>query len=431
MSGKVVAIMPAKGSSERIKNKNLAILDGEYLFKRKLRQLLECKEIDEVYLDTDSDELAALVDDLPVLRLKRPAELASNQTDGHELFAYECSQIKADLYIQTLCTAPFVDADCIGRAIRQLRDSGADSLVAIRKEKQYTWDGSEPNYGRGRIPNSVDLPTTLVEAMSLYMVKAGSVPISKRFTDRPCFFELSPEESVDVNWPTDLQLAEIISAGKRAQENLAMQALKPYLSSALLSDITREMGLACTLPKDLRPNLTRKVFGHAKTILLDKCQPDESWEHIYDALGSYEFVRPGDVIVVNNLVPDSAYFGNLNAGLAARAGAAGAVINGLTRDAEAVRALDFSVFANGHYCSDIKYRGVVRSMNKPIQVGDVRVANGDYVFGDADGVVVVPQYRWAEVQAAAMQGIDKEWRVGRAVAMGMPASEILNSIGEF
>ena len=57
---KIVAFVPAKGSSERLQNKNLAVLDGEYLFKRKLRQLLECSLIDEIYLDTESDEIAAL-----------------------------------------------------------------------------------------------------------------------------------------------------------------------------------------------------------------------------------------------------------------------------------------------------------------------------------------------------------------------------------
>ncbi len=135
--------------------------------------------------------------------------------------------------------------------------------------------------------------------------------------------------------------------------------------------------------------------------------------------------------MVNNPVPDSAYFGNLNAGLASRAGSVGAVINGLTRDVNAVRNLDFPVFSHGHYCSDIKYRGVVRSMNKPVLIGEVRVANGDYVFGDEDGIVVVPREKWSEVKAAVLQGIDKEWRVGRAVAMGLPAKEIFNSIGEF
>src|SRR5689334_9911905 len=128
---RVVAFVPAKGSSERIADKNLQLLDGEHLFKRKLRQLLDCPLIDEVVLDTDSDALAALAADLPVTRLDRPRDLATNATDGHELFAYECGAVPpAELYVQCLCTAPFVGADTVSRAIRTLLDSPeADSLV--------------------------------------------------------------------------------------------------------------------------------------------------------------------------------------------------------------------------------------------------------------------------------------------------------------
>ncbi|MBL8629786.1 MAG: hypothetical protein JNM81_09175, partial [Rhodospirillaceae bacterium] len=57
---RVVAFVPAKGESSRIANKNTAVLDGEYLFKRKLIQLLECPEIDDVYLDTESERIIEL-----------------------------------------------------------------------------------------------------------------------------------------------------------------------------------------------------------------------------------------------------------------------------------------------------------------------------------------------------------------------------------
>ncbi len=80
---RVVAFVPAKGESNRIRNKNTVVLDGEHLFKRKLRQLLECPEIDTVYLDTESDEIIELASDLPVKVLKRDPKLASNKTDGH------------------------------------------------------------------------------------------------------------------------------------------------------------------------------------------------------------------------------------------------------------------------------------------------------------------------------------------------------------
>lgn len=427
---KIVAFVPVKGYSERIHNKNLAILDGEFLFKHKLRQLLDCPLIDGVVLDTDSDEIANYASDLAVKRLVRPAYLASNATDGHELFSWECAQIEADIYIQALCTAPFVTADTITRAIEALLSSPEhDSLVAVTTAKQYLWLDGRPAYGRGRIPNSVDLPETTIEAMSLYICRSSVLKEPRRFGLNPLLFHISPTEAVDVNWPEDLQLAEQMAAGVRAQENLALGALTPYITSAMLSDITREMGYSLAFPKEISG--LGRFFGKAKTLLLDKPTTQESWKGIYGALDSYRFVRPGDVIVVENRVPDHAYFGNLNAQLAMRAGAVGAVIDGVTRDHADVERLGFPVFARGHYCVDIRYEGTVRAVNMPIEIGGVPIASGDYLFADDDGAVVLPSKLWPEVKPRVLEGIEKEWRVGMAVALGMAPSDIHRQFGDF
>ncbi len=430
---KVVAFVPAKGSSERVPNKNLTILDGEYLFKRKLRQLLECSVIDEVFLDTEDDNLAALAEDLPIRRLKRPLTLASNAVDGHTLFEWECSQVHADFYLQCLCTAPFVSAETIKRAIEALKgDATSDSLVGITKAKQYLWFEGKPSYGEGRIPNSAELPETVIEGMSLYVVKTkGGKPPLRRFGENPLMFDLTPLESIDLNWPEDVELAEIIAAGVRARENLALGALAPYLSSSILSDVTRNMGLQAALPKEIKSLGSNKIFGRAKTLFLDHTGEGESWQGIYDALNTYKFIRPGDVIMVGNRVADRAYFGNLNAQLALRAGAIGAVIDGVTRDSQAVAALCLPVFSRGHYCVDIRYEGVMRNMNMPIMIGDVPVENGDFIFGDGDGVVVIPKQYWPEVSRRSLKVIDREWKVGRSVALGKTAEEVFKTFGEF
>ncbi len=433
---KIVAFVPAKGTSERIPNKNLTILDGEYIFKRKLRQLLACPLIDEVYLDTDSDEIAALAKDLPVRRLYRPTHLATNQTDGHEMFAWECSNLQADIYIQALCTAPFVDAATIDRALKQLiATPDADSLVAVTKEKQYLWNKKSPDYLReGRIPNSVDLPVRTIEAMSLYMVRAvdGGVPPRKRFGEEPILFEVTQQEAVDINWPQDLVFGEAIAAGMRAQENLCLGALRPHLKTAMLSDITREMGLECTLPRDIGPRgLQRSLLGKAKTLLLDQADEKNHWSGIYNALDSYDFVRPGDIIVVENRVPERAYFGNLNASLAIRAGACGAIIDGVTRDSAEVAQLEFPVYSRGHYCRDIKFDGTMISANMPICIGGIPVKNNDYIVADHDGVVVIPQEIWSQVIKTVYENIAKEKKITEQVMGGISARKIFEDIGAF
>lgn len=435
---KIVAFIPAKGHSERVRDKNLSILDGEYLFKRKLRQALDCPLIGEVCLDTESDALAELATDLPIARLVRPAALASNSTDGHEMFAWECSQRPdADIWIQLLCTAPFVSAATISRAIDALlADPDADSLVAVTRAKQYCWDGATPAYGTGRIPNSVDLPATVIEAMSLYIVRrpaSGEVP-TRRYGSRPILFELDPIETIDINHGSDLAIAETIAAGQRAAEVTRFRALLSHLSSTVLADVCKEKGIKAIMPPNMRPTSGGKLIGRAKTLELGALGPNDApdaWKGIYGALESYRFVRPGDVIMVATDVPERAYFGDLNANLAIRSGAVGAVIDGTTRDSADVRALGFPVYARVSQCNDIKYEGTLRAMNRPVTMGGVRVCNGDVVFADEDGVIVVPRARWDDVEATAWDVMGNEARIRLYAARGRDVGEILAECGAF
>jgi regulator of RNase E activity RraA/CMP-N-acetylneuraminic acid synthetase len=437
---KIVAFVPAKGSSERISSKNTRIIDGEYLFKRKLRQALDCPEITEVCLDTESDALAALADDLPITRLVRPPALATNGTDGHEMFAWECAQRRdADLWVQLLCTAPFVTKDTISRAIATLiANPQADSLVGVSSSKHYTWEGKTPAYGVGRIPNSVDLPATIVEAMSLYIVRrnAEACP-SRRYGTNPILFELDPLEQIDINLAQDLSVAETIAAGVRAAEVTRFRAMLPHLSSSILADVSKELGLRAVLPAAIRSTTGGKLLGRAKTLELTALaqRPDRSvdgdWKGIYDALQSYRFVRPGDVIMVATDLPQHAYFGDLNANLAIRSGAVGAVIDGATRDTADVRALGLPVYARSQTCDDIKYEGKVGAMNRPVSMGGVQVCNDDVVFADEDGVVIIPRARWAEVEGKAWAVLSCEANIRMQAAQGRDVNAILADHGAF
>src|SRR6056300_584902 len=166
---KTALFVPAKGTSERIPSKNLTVLDGEYLFKRKLLKVLECKEVDEVWLDSESDEIHSLASDLPIKHLYRDTELANNKTDGHKMFGNETEHTDADIVVQILCTAPFIDATVIDNALKEFKKSKKTSLVGIYTDKFYEWKNGKPLYGE-KIPNSVDLPTRTIEAMSFYAV---------------------------------------------------------------------------------------------------------------------------------------------------------------------------------------------------------------------------------------------------------------------
>ena len=136
------------------------------MFLQTIEKLLYCDFIDEVYLDTESEKIMELASDYDNLKiLKRDASLATNKTDGHKLFMNEVNNIEADIYVQILCTSPFIKKETIKRGIDILKEGKFDSVVLVKKDKQYLWENGKPLYPADRIPNSVDLPGTIIETM--------------------------------------------------------------------------------------------------------------------------------------------------------------------------------------------------------------------------------------------------------------------------
>jgi regulator of RNase E activity RraA len=115
---------------------------------------------------------------------------------------------------------------------------------------------------------------------------------------------------------------------------------------------------------------------------------------------------------------------------AARArGAAGVVMDGLTRDIRAIREMKFPVFAGGIGPLDSKGRGKVMAIDVPVVVAGARVCPGDLVFGDADGVVVVPRAVEDEVVAAALAKVAGENATREALARGEKLADVFRRHG--
>ncbi|MCU0949685.1 MAG: NTP transferase domain-containing protein [Burkholderiaceae bacterium] len=431
---KVAAFLPAKGSSDRIENKNLRLLDGKPLFLHTLEKLMSCSFIDEVYLDTESDEMIDLARDTGCAILRRDPLLASNRTDGNQLFINEARHCDADIVIQCLCTSPFIEVATLERAVATLRqDASHDSAVLTRKERLYLWKDGRPAYDLDHIPNSVTLPDTVIETMGLYVMRSeAALRLQRRIGDRPLLLEASPLEAIDVNWPEDLELANLIAAGRREQDRRLLALLRNQLNSSLLSDILDDLGLRDQVIKGLRPNIDgARVIGRAKTLRLRALRAGEDFRGIYRALESYRTVVPGDIVVVENEVPQYAYFGELNANLALRCGAVAAVVGGNTRDSADVVNLGLPVFAAGTTCQDVRKRATLDAVNRPISLQGIRIVPGDLIFADREGVVVVPRRVEREVIATALRAAGNEKRLQIDIAQGIDVDQLTEKYGFF
>jgi len=430
---KVVAFLPVKGTSSRIENKNIKLLDGKPLFIHTLDKLLKCDFIDEVYLDSESETIFNLASDYDCFKIKRDAKLASNATDGNTLFYNECSKVNGDIYIQILCTSPFIEIKTIEKGVNILKEnSKIDSIVLVKREKLYTWNNNKTNYDINKIPNSIDLPDTIIETMGLYMTKKETVmSYKKRVGKFPFLLDATPTEAIDVNFPEDFKLANLIAAGIRESERKLLTNLSKQLSSSMISDVLDELGIENKVIQGFKLNINnKKVFGRAKTLRIRK-KREGDLNTIYDALETYETIVPNDIIVVENELEHLAYFGELNANLSIRSGAIAAIIGGNTRDFSEVKSIDFPVFAKGNNCKDIKNEGVLDYYNKTITIEGVKVSYEDLIFGDSDGIVIIPKQRESEVLNLCFITLKKEKQILTEVANGKSATQIRNEYGNF
>lgn len=432
---KTVVFLPVKGTSERIKNKNTSLLNGKPLFLHTLEKLVKCSFIDEVYLDTEMDSIYEMGKYTGCIYLKRDPALASNKTDGHSLFYNEAKKVDADIYVQILGTSPFIKPSTIERGINILKEYGDqyDSVVLVKRDKQYTWNEKGPVYDREHIPNSKDLPDTIIETMGLYITnKTVALDMKRRYGLHPYLLDAEPIEATDVNYPLDFEYAEVISKGLKSIENRKLEFLKKLINSAMLSDVLDDHGFTNNVISGLRCNIEgTKVFGRARTLRIRKLEDGEDFHGIYDALKSYSEVSDNDIIVVENECPDFAYFGELNTMLSIRSGAGATIVGGVTRDRDSVIKMGYPVFSKGYNSKDVRKRATLDSFNRTICIDGVSISPSDLIFADNDGVVVIPANNEKEIIQSIIEKVQMENDVATEIAKSTDPMEIVYKIGEF
>lgn len=203
------------------------------------------------------------------------------------------------------------------------------------------------------------------------------------------------------------------------------------LYSSVLADVLDALGhRTSALPPNVRPlQPTLRVFGRAVTldVLPVAHEPEKPYAVEMECIDG---LRPGDVLITTTHGDtSSALWGELLSTASKARGAKGVVIDGLTRDAAKILAMDFPVFATGFSPLDSKGRLDALSHGKPIRIGECVVHPGDWVFGDIDGVVVVPSRLADQAFAKAMEKVSGENRVRAELAKGRSVREVFAEYG--
>jgi regulator of RNase E activity RraA len=136
-----------------------------------------------------------------------------------------------------------------------------------------------------------------------------------------------------------------------------------------------------------------------------------------------------EVYVCTGSSPTYALWGELMSTCAMNQSAVGVVVDGYSRDTRGILALNFPVFSRGRYAQDQRPRGKVVDFRCRIEIAGVAIAPGDILFGDLDGVCVVPRAAEQEVMRRAWQKAHGEKRVFEAIKRGMKAQEAWDTYG--
>jgi regulator of RNase E activity RraA len=208
--------------------------------------------------------------------------------------------------------------------------------------------------------------------------------------------------------------------------------MRAQLYTAIVGDILDAKGRTHQfLPPQcqaLRPDMV--VAGRAMTALGADVfeEPDPPFGLMLEALDS---LKPNEVYVAAGASQPYALWGELMSTAARARGATGAVLAGLIRDTNGILAMNFPVFCHGRYAQDTRVRGKIIAHHVPLEIGGVRVQPGDIVFGDIDGVLVVPREIEADVIGEALERSRRERKAKDELAKGRLATEVFREFGIF
>lgn len=212
----IVAEIPARAGSERIKNKNLRLLNGKPLISYAIEAAKRSTLLTDIYVNSDSDEIGSYAKTQGVKYYKRPKHLASSTATSDEYNYDFFMNIKPDLLIQINPVCPFISGDDISEILKYYINNKIDSLITVREERfQAFCDGKAVNFNiHEQLPRTQDISPILICAWPVCIWKREI--FTKSFKDRGHgvfsgnlgLYPVSFLKSIKISYEEDFKFAE-------------------------------------------------------------------------------------------------------------------------------------------------------------------------------------------------------------------------------
>lgn len=220
---KLKALLPMKGNSQRVPNKNMRNFDGAPLYHAIMKTLLASKYIENVVIDTDSNIIAKDAKETfgdKVIIIDRPEEIQGDFVSMNTMIDYDLSQLDNEHFLQTHSTNPLVRTSTINTAIEKYFDGlkQYDSLFSVTRLQTRLYDKkAKPiNHNPNELLRTQDLEPLFEENSNFYIFSKDAFynADKKRIGLKPQIFEVNKLEAVDIDEPEDFKLAELLHIHK-------------------------------------------------------------------------------------------------------------------------------------------------------------------------------------------------------------------------
>ena len=226
---KLIAILPMKANSERVKGKNFKILGEKPLFKWILDTLLNVSEIDTIVINTDAREELyknGLDENNKILIRDRREEICGDHTSMNLVIGDDVNTVDADIYLMTHTTNPFLTENTIKKAIKTfkeaLKNGEADSLFSVNKVQERFYDKNVKaiNHDPNNLIRTQDIDPWYKENSNLYLFTKDSFKKTMaRIGEKPIMIDTSFFESIDIDTMENWYLAEMVVKYEKYKDN--------------------------------------------------------------------------------------------------------------------------------------------------------------------------------------------------------------------
>jgi CMP-N-acetylneuraminic acid synthetase len=211
---KITAVIPIRKGSQRVKNKNLRTFCNTNLLELKINNLKKVSNIDEIIVNTDSDEAIQIAINNKVNFHIREEYFASSHCNNSDFLEHLGVVTNTDFIAYCPCTSPFIKPRTIENLINYFMENNNifDSLATTCLVKEFLWLDNNPlNYERGNQPNSQNLPNIKALNFGLNLISRENLIRYKNIVgEMPYLKNIDKLEGFDIDTPFDFFLAEKI-----------------------------------------------------------------------------------------------------------------------------------------------------------------------------------------------------------------------------